>query len=98
MFVQLGLFGECSGTIAATHVVSAHTRILSDGTEVHVAEHLRWNRGQQAVPRMPRPAPRPPACAAQIQLFPPEPAPRTSPVMEPEEVLPGAWQLPLWSE
>ena len=40
------------------HVVEAHTRILADGSEVFVGEHLRWNRGRHAsTPRVARPRP-----------------------------------------
>ena len=45
--IQFGLFGG-SNEIAGLHVVSAHTRILEDGSEVHVPEHVRWNRGRKA--------------------------------------------------
>lgn len=55
--VQLGLFAGCA-EVAEMHVVSAHTRELSDGTSVFVGEHLRWNRGRQA-PRTAPPALRP---------------------------------------
>ena len=48
--IQLGLFAGCA-EVADTHVVSAHTRQLADGTEVFVGEHLRWNGGRQ-LPRM----------------------------------------------
>lgn len=52
--VQLGIFGG-SNAIAAMHTVAAHTRVLPDGSEVFVGEHLRWNRGRQAPrPRAPR--------------------------------------------
>jgi hypothetical protein len=43
--VQMGLFGGDS-EIAGFHVVTAHTRVLADGSEVFVGEHLRWNRGR----------------------------------------------------
>lgn len=38
------------------HVVAAHVRVQVDGTEVFVAEHLRWSRGRRRRP--PPPAPR----------------------------------------
>ena len=40
--IQLGLFPGCA-EVADMHVVSAHTRMLSDGSAVFVGEHLRWN-------------------------------------------------------
>ncbi|MEQ1502914.1 MAG: hypothetical protein ABMB14_11825 [Myxococcota bacterium] len=43
--VQLSMFGG-ENVLVGLHVVSAHTRLRSDGTEVFVGEHLRWNRGQ----------------------------------------------------
>ena len=46
--IQLGLFGAPS-TFVGYHVVAAHTRVLGDGTEVFVGEHLRWNRGRTTV-------------------------------------------------
>lgn len=57
--VQVGLFGG-EGELVGMHVVAAHTRVLEDGSEVFVGEHLRWNRG-----RLPRKltAPRPSAPA-----------------------------------
>jgi len=71
--VQLGIFGG-SNEIAAMHTVAAHTRVLADGNEVFVGEHLRWNRGQQAPrPRAPRAAAAPPD-ADHPSLF--DPAPR----------------------
>lgn len=58
--VQLGIFGG-TNEIAAMHTVAAHTRVLHDGSEVFVGEHLRWNRGRQAprprAARAPRPDP-----------------------------------------
>lgn len=47
--VQIGLFGGTT-VLEDWHVVSAHTRVLPDGTETFVSEHLRWNRGRQASP------------------------------------------------
>jgi hypothetical protein len=44
--VQMGLFGGFN-QLAGLHVVDAHTRVLADGTQVYVSEHLRWNRGRQ---------------------------------------------------
>ncbi len=41
---QLGMFGAVRSMDA--HLVAAHERMLADGTEVFVAEHLRWNRGR----------------------------------------------------
>ena len=32
--------------LADTHVVAAHTRVLANGDEVFVGEHVRWNRGR----------------------------------------------------
>ncbi len=43
--VQLGLFGG-ENELVGLHVVSAHTRVRADGSEVFVGEHLRWNRGR----------------------------------------------------
>lgn len=37
------------------HVVAAHTRVLQDGTETFVGEHLRWNRRGTEGPTKPRP-------------------------------------------
>ena len=45
---QLGMFGVTDQR--DTQVVSAHTRILADGTEVEVAEHVRWNRPPGSAP------------------------------------------------
>ena len=45
--VQLGLFAGCA-EVADMHTVSAHTRLMSDGSEVFVGEHLRWNGGRRA--------------------------------------------------
>ena len=42
---QLGIFGQDEPP-PEMHVVAAHTRLRADGTEVYVAEHLRWNRGK----------------------------------------------------
>lgn len=53
---QLGLFGERDKPLPM-HVVSAHTRLLADGSEVFVGEHLRWNRGRQETHRVGRAAP-----------------------------------------
>ena len=53
VIVQMGLFGGCN-ELAEMHEVAAHTRVLSDGSEVFVGSHLRWNRGRQP-PRAPRP-------------------------------------------
>jgi hypothetical protein len=68
--VQLGLFGV-DNTLAAFHVVSAHTRVQADGSEVFVGEHLRWNRGRTGeragLPRSPAPEADDPA---QPSLFP----------------------------
>jgi hypothetical protein len=38
-----------------THVVAAHHRVLATGTEVFVAEHLRWSRGGRARIQVPEP-------------------------------------------
>ncbi|MCA9570246.1 MAG: hypothetical protein KC656_20525 [Myxococcales bacterium] len=95
VLVQLGLFGQ-PGVVLDHHVVSAHMRVLQDGTEVFVAEHLRWNRPSQ--PRRglaPRPL-RTHATDAQGDLFAPRAA-RDAHEMEEIELWPGAWQLPLWS-
>ncbi|MEZ4320503.1 MAG: hypothetical protein R3F61_23685 [Myxococcota bacterium] len=89
VYVQLGLFGGTS-TIDGMHVVAAHTRVRADGTEVFVAEHLRWNRGRQARP-MPMFPKAPPRSDQQPLLFGPQ-----SHCLEEVEVWPGAWQLPLW--
>ena len=43
--VQLGMFAGYE-PVPEMHVVAAHTRLLSDGSEVFVSEHLRWNRGK----------------------------------------------------
>ena len=51
--IQPSLFGGPS-EILGLHVVAAHTRILEDGTEVTVAEHVRWNRGKRAPSKRPR--------------------------------------------
>lgn len=63
--VQLGLFGPAQ--IVDVHVVSAHTRLRADGSEVFVSEHLRWSRGRRALPFVSgaplRPAPDAPAPA-----------------------------------
>ena len=48
--LQAGLFGD-THDILGLHVVAAHTRVLSDGSEVNVAEHVRWSRGQNTAPR-----------------------------------------------
>lgn len=91
--VQLGMFGQ-PATVVDHHVVSAHFRTRSDGREVFVAEHLRWNRPRK--PRLPRPpGPVPAAPGAQGDLF-ANRAARDAHVMEPVELWPGAWQLPLW--
>lgn len=50
--IQLGLFAGCA-EVAGMHVVSAHTRLLADGTSVFVGEHLRWNAGRHPVPASP---------------------------------------------
>lgn len=47
IFIQLGLFGG-QNEIAGTHIVAAHTRVLADGSEVFVGEHVRWDRGRKA--------------------------------------------------
>ncbi len=87
--IQLGLFGKA--TVADHHVVSAHTRVLADGTEVFVGEHLRWNRPRRPRgPRRPRPAPA--TDPRQGDLF----APALPWELDEVEVWPGAWQLPLW--
>ena len=52
--VQLGMFGV-GNRIAGTHVVQAHTRVLANGNEVFVGEHLRWNGGGGARSGSPRP-------------------------------------------
>ena len=44
--LQMGLFGV-TNDILGLHVVQAHTRLLEDGSEVFVAEHVRWNRGKK---------------------------------------------------
>lgn len=44
--VQFGLFGGAN-EIVGVHTVSAHTRVLEDGSEVVVPEHVRWNRGRK---------------------------------------------------
>jgi hypothetical protein len=44
--IQFGLFGG-SNEVAGLHTVAAHTRVLEDGSEVHVPEHVRWNRGRK---------------------------------------------------
>lgn len=49
--IQLAMFGA-PAEVVGLHVVSAHTRLLADGNEVFVGEHVRWNRGT----RGPRPA------------------------------------------
>jgi hypothetical protein len=92
IFVQLGLFGGCA-EVAGMHLVSAHTRVLADGTEVQVTEHLRWDRGRQA--RRP-PSLRRAAVAddEHPSLFDPPRRPMVH--MEEVEVFPGAYQLPLW--
>ena len=63
---QLGLFHDAPEP-DDTHVVSAHSRILANGTEVHVGEHLRWNRGKQG-PRMRTRTRRAPSPVPQEQL------------------------------
>ncbi len=45
--IQCGLFGGVN-EVAGLHRVAAHTRVLEDGSEVHVPEHVRWNRGRKA--------------------------------------------------
>jgi hypothetical protein len=50
------------------HTVAAHTRVLHDGTEVFVAEHVRWNRGRQAYRPRRKKAPLPPT-EDQLDLF-----------------------------
>lgn len=64
--VQMGLFGG-DNALVGLHLVSAHTRLLADGSEVFVGEHLRWNRGRTGVRRGPRPVGAPDD--AQIPLF-----------------------------
>lgn len=97
LWTQLGLFAGCDET-PGVHTVAAHTRILHDGTEVFVAEHLRRNR-----PRRPRSLPPlkgpPPTDHPTLFDLPFRPAPTARPawVMEEIEVLPGAFQLPLWA-
>lgn len=44
--IQFGLFGG-SNEVVGLHTVAAHTRVLEDGSEVHVPEHVRWNRGRK---------------------------------------------------
>ncbi len=51
--VQLGLFSGCA-EVVGMHTVAAHTRVLSDGTEVFVGEHLRWNPGRRTARTRPR--------------------------------------------
>lgn len=67
MATQGDLFGgQTPGRL--THVVAAHHRVLADGTEVFVGEHLRWNRGRRRLPA--KPAPREVEVAeGQIPLF-----------------------------
>ena len=50
------------------HVVSAHSRVLADGSEVFVGEHLRWNRGRKSQPSAPAPR-RMEVPAEQLGLF-----------------------------
>jgi hypothetical protein len=67
----MALFGG-ENVLVGLHVVSAHTRMLGDGSEVFVGEHLRWNRGRTA-PSSGSGARRPsadPPDDGQISLFP----------------------------
>jgi len=64
--VQMALF-EGENVLVGLHVVASHTRVLSDGTQVFVGEHLRWDRGRTGA-RMQR-ARAAPADDAQIPLF-----------------------------
>ncbi len=43
--IQCGLFGGLN-EVVGLHKVAAHTRVLEDGSEIHVPEHVRWNRGR----------------------------------------------------
>jgi hypothetical protein len=106
IYIQLGLFGGYA-EVAGTHVVAAHTRLLSDGSEVFVSEHLRWNQGRQhRGPPSVRRAPPPGDDHPSLFDRPPPPTPerqpshgcgpRNAPRMEEIEVFPGAFQLPLW--
>lgn len=67
--VQLSLFGG-EALLVGLHVVSAHTRVQQDGTEVFVGEHLRWNPARAS--RGPRRAAVAGAAERQVALFPPE--------------------------
>lgn len=49
------------------HVVSAHTRVLHDGSETFVGEHWRWNRGETTRTRAKRRPP--PPDPSQLGLF-----------------------------
>ena len=102
--IQLGLFGDCTEA-AEMHVVSAHTRLLHDGTEVFVAEHTRWNRGRTHRVPKPRTRKKDPIGSDQPSLFcwQKEQLDRTLPSEATDghwgdevEVFPGAVQLPLW--
>lgn len=66
--VQLGMFGVPS-TLAGSHVVAAHTRLLASGDEVFVGEHVRWNRGRSAGQPAPSPSRRaaPPTADDDVQ-------------------------------
>lgn len=74
--IQLGMLGV-PACIEDHHVVHAHTRLLTGGGEVFVAEHLRQNRGRQAPGHyVPRPRTAEPPSRQQPWLFPvatPEP-------------------------
>ncbi|MBX2800360.1 MAG: hypothetical protein KTR31_21960 [Myxococcales bacterium] len=93
--LQLGLFGQ-SPVIVGYHRVSAHVRVLSTGHEVFVGEHLRVDRGRVGPRLRPVSLPVPaPADDAQQELFASD-AERDAHLMEEVELLPGAWQQPLW--
>lgn len=64
---QLGLFSDLHAP-RGHHLVTAHTRVRADGTEVFVAEHVRWNRGRRP-PGAPAPRRPPPTDARQLPLL-----------------------------
>lgn len=96
--IQMGLF-EADNQILGLHTVAAHTRVLEDGTEVFVGEHVRWNRPRK--PRAPRASRRKSAPPPnQPSLFDAPPPPPSEPTPPRRRPMPPMWrkatQLSMW--